>query len=281
MKSSYIATAAASGIALALVLAAPPTLGEDKARPAQIPSAQSGQDRPLGDAPAADSQVAPMSANPSLGQVKPAETMEGMRAEDIVGTRIVDDSGDEIAEVKGIVRGKGTGTLHALVSVGGILGLGGKEVTIPLSAVELSGSRLISPLASTAEQLKAQPAYEASFYEAAPDEQKVKIGAVDAGAQPGAAQEAAAPFGTLDADRDGFLSMEEAKQSKELTDRWDSADRNRDNRLDQAEFAAFETADPMSPADGADAPGQSPHGAGAAAPGDVQHRGGERGGLSY
>jgi hypothetical protein len=254
MKSTYIAAAAASGIALALALATPPTFAEEQVQPAQIPNAQ--QDRPLGDAPA-DSQAAPMDTGQSLGQVKPAQALEGQRAEDIVGTKIVDDKGDEIAEVKEIVRSKATGNLHALVMVGGILGVGGTQLTIPLSEMELKGSQLISPLASNAEQLKAQPAYEQSFYESVPDEEKVAIGAVGAGAQT-----AAAPFGTLDADRDGYVSKDEAKDRADLTAQWERADLNRDDRLDQAEFAAFETAEPMAPA-----------------PGDVRHKGGERSDL--
>ena len=247
MKSSPIAAVTAGSIALALSLATPPTFGEEQAQPPQIPGVQSGQDRPLGHDPTSDLTEPTTGSDRSLGQAKPAKPVPiaGARADDIVGTRIADSKGEEIGKVQAIVRGKATGTLQALVSVGGVLGMGAKEVTIPLSAVELSGSRLVSVLADSEDQLKAQPAYDASLYDRVPGEQRVDIGVADAGmAGTRAGQAAAAPFGALDADRDGYLSMEEAKAQPALATQWDSADINRDNRLDQAEFAAFEIADP-------------------------------------
>mgnify|MGYP005757660939 CR=1 FL=1 len=52
-------------------------------------------------------------------------------------------------------------------------------------------------------------------------------------------------FGTLDVNRDGYLSKEEADKSARISGSWDSADSNNDGRVDRAEFSAFE-ADEMS-----------------------------------
>ena len=51
-------------------------------------------------------------------------------------------------------------------------------------------------------------------------------------------------FTKLDADKDGMVSKKEASKNKELTSKWDTLDTNKDGKLDQGEFAAFETAAP-------------------------------------
>jgi len=41
----------------------------------------------------------------------------------------------------------------------------------------------------------------------------------------------------LDIDKDGFISKEEALSSKQLSDRWDNLDSNKDEKLDTVEFS--------------------------------------------
>ncbi len=48
-------------------------------------------------------------------------------------------------------------------------------------------------------------------------------------------------FTKLDADKDGMVSKKEASKNKDLTAKWDTLDTNKDGKLDQGEFAAFET----------------------------------------
>lgn len=257
MKSTHFAVAttvaAASGFTLALALATPQALADEQYRPAQAPIDQSGPVRRLDPVPGADRSRGQGQgvADPSLGQVPPAAPMTSKRAEDIADAKLVDEAGKEIGEVEGIVRGKATGTLHALISVGGVLGMGDKEVTIPLSAVQLVGNQLTSPLAITEDQLKAQPTYDQTFYEEVPDDQQVQIGTgggiarAGTGAGLGADQTAGSTFDALDSDHDGYVSKEEAQGKPALIKQWGRADANRDDRLDQGEFAAFEAADPM------------------------------------
>jgi len=49
-------------------------------------------------------------------------------------------------------------------------------------------------------------------------------------------------FTKLDSDKDGMVSKKEASKNKELTSKWDTLDTNKDGKLDQGEFAAFEAA---------------------------------------
>jgi hypothetical protein len=49
-----------------------------------------------------------------------------------------------------------------------------------------------------------------------------------------------AMFNKLDTNHDGYISKDEARSNKELTEDWKRADRNRDDKLDESEFSAFE-----------------------------------------
>ena len=51
-------------------------------------------------------------------------------------------------------------------------------------------------------------------------------------------------FTKLDSDKDGMVSKKEASKNKDLASKWDTLDTNKDGKLDQGEFAAFESAAP-------------------------------------
>ncbi len=44
-------------------------------------------------------------------------------------------------------------------------------------------------------------------------------------------------WATLDVDKDGFISKAEATSSKQVSDKWDALDSNKDEKLDTAEFS--------------------------------------------
>lgn len=50
-----------------------------------------------------------------------------------------------------------------------------------------------------------------------------------------------ADYNRLDTDKDGTLSKREASANKELMEQWDTLDVNQDGKLDEAEFAQFES----------------------------------------
>jgi Ca2+-binding EF-hand superfamily protein len=47
-------------------------------------------------------------------------------------------------------------------------------------------------------------------------------------------------FKSLDADRNGLISAQEAKSDQELSRQWNSLDRNGDGQLDPTEFSKYE-----------------------------------------
>jgi hypothetical protein len=56
---------------------------------------------------------------------------------------MLDQRGERIGEVKGVVRAP-DGGLYAVTSVGGLLGFGARQVVVPLAAMEYTGARLIA-----------------------------------------------------------------------------------------------------------------------------------------
>jgi Ca2+-binding EF-hand superfamily protein len=47
-------------------------------------------------------------------------------------------------------------------------------------------------------------------------------------------------FKKLDTNNDGYISKDEAMADKELSKDWSNADKNRDGKLEESEFSAFE-----------------------------------------
>ena len=81
---------------------------------------------------------------------------------DLVGQTVYGSNGEEIGEIEDIVsRGDTTGP-EALVGVGGFLGIGEREVAIPLSQMSMEGDRVTTSM--TKESLTAMQPYEQSGY---------------------------------------------------------------------------------------------------------------------
>jgi Ca2+-binding EF-hand superfamily protein len=47
-------------------------------------------------------------------------------------------------------------------------------------------------------------------------------------------------FKSLDTNKDGYISQQEAKANPKLAKQWDSADANSDGKIEESEFSAFE-----------------------------------------
>jgi hypothetical protein len=191
-------------------------------------------------------------------------------ADNLVGTRIVGQAGKGIGTVEAIVRHKTTADLQAVVSVGGILGFGEKEVTIPLEDLRIEGMDLATPLAGTEEQLKARPPYQDSLYEEISGDEMVIVGSnrkpnIDKGLA--GTESKGVSFNELDENRDGYLSKEETGDRRELSGSWNNLDRDRNDRVDQSEFSAFEAGDPLqAPGDPSKAKAVDPSRSGAPRP---------------
>jgi putative membrane protein len=85
---------------------------------------------------------------------------------EMLGGPVVNENGDEVGEIQDVVvKDK---TYYAVLSVGGFLGLGDKDVAIPLDDLKLGEDEAFLMSAQTEEQLEEMPAYEATQYEPPP-----------------------------------------------------------------------------------------------------------------
>jgi sporulation protein YlmC with PRC-barrel domain len=88
--------------------------------------------------------------NPALGSV---------HATKLIGAMVKNKAGDSIGEITDLVVSPGASVTTAVVSVGGVLGIGDKKIGVPYKSFSVSPDGKTVYLDMTAEQLKNQPAY--------------------------------------------------------------------------------------------------------------------------
>jgi sporulation protein YlmC with PRC-barrel domain len=94
-------------------------------------------------------------AEPSAGQLS---------AQDVIGTEVVNTKGDQVGEIKDLVIDQDQ-IEYAVVSVGGFLGIGAKEVAIPLDQLKLGKDQTYLMSAETEAQLEKMPEYKKDQYQ--------------------------------------------------------------------------------------------------------------------
>lgn len=95
-------------------------------------------------------------AGHALGTQQMDGPLYARTADDLKGMDVVDQSGDDIGNVDSVVLGPDRGQAHAIVTVGGLLGMGGRDVMVPLDQLQLEGDDQLR-ISSTREQLEALP----------------------------------------------------------------------------------------------------------------------------
>ena len=75
---------------------------------------------------------------------------------------IDDATGKKIGKVEEVVRSREDGFIYAVVSSGGLLGIGANEVTVPVEMLELQGNRL--RISATKDELQRWPEYQEDRY---------------------------------------------------------------------------------------------------------------------
>lgn len=83
----------------------------------------------------------------------------GLTADEIIGREVLNKNGEEVGEVESLVIQPEKGDVHAVISVGGFLGMGDRDVAIPLKELEFGESSVILMSQQTKEQLEAMPEY--------------------------------------------------------------------------------------------------------------------------
>lgn len=117
---------------------------------------------PAGTAPAPTGAAPAQSGDGSFGgsgaaQEAPADqVLKPTTAEELKGEDVYNAEGDKVASVKEIVKEAGGKSDHAVLTVGGIFGIGGTDVRVPLDEIYVS-QRGDLEVAMTEEELEKYP----------------------------------------------------------------------------------------------------------------------------
>lgn len=97
--------------------------------------------------------------------------LQTMTPSQLRGTEVVGANGETIGTVKTVVQSRQEKSIQAVVAASG-LGLGDKEITVPLDRMRYEDGKL--RLSASADELKARPAYRAEQYvEVRPTDQPI------------------------------------------------------------------------------------------------------------
>jgi len=157
------------------------------------------------------------------------------RVADIEGMQVINLNNDEIGEVQKVVQDPQSNRLFAVVSVGGFLGIGDKDVPIALQRMEWRDGQLVLPSDLTGDELQNHPRYRAADYrELSGDRLLSQTDGSSSG------ERSKASFTQIDRNNDGHITRQEAMDSEYLRNDWQRADTDQNQRIDRAEFSAFE-----------------------------------------
>lgn len=83
------------------------------------------------------------------------------RVSDVIGATVVDEDGQEVGSLDDLVVSTSTGDIEAVLSVGGILGIGAKLIAVPLDEIDLStsGDELRVSLGMSSNELSDRPEF--------------------------------------------------------------------------------------------------------------------------
>ena len=98
-------------------------------------------------------------------QVTEENPLAAMPASDVIGSEVKNQEGDTVAEIVDIVKRQGQDDLYAVLSVGGFLGIGDKEVMVPVNKLQVSQEGEIVMVNVSEEQLRQMPPYEEEGFE--------------------------------------------------------------------------------------------------------------------
>ena len=103
----------------------------------------------------ATAQTTTSAPNPNLS-VASVRMDGGVRASKIIGSGIYSDPNTQIATVNDLLMAPDNKVVLAVLSVGGVLGVGGKLVAVPYAQLKLEGGKTMLP-GATKESLNAMP----------------------------------------------------------------------------------------------------------------------------
>ncbi|MBR0645393.1 PRC-barrel domain-containing protein [Plastoroseomonas hellenica] len=127
------------------------------ARPAPMPPTEPGSSTP---APVRPSPEATSPGAPRSSSAPASQGLEGQRASALIGSNVYNDGNDSIGSVRDLLLAPQGGQMTAVLSVGGFLGIGSKDVAVPFTELRWNAERerWVLP-GATAENLRARPEF--------------------------------------------------------------------------------------------------------------------------
>lgn len=188
----------------------------------------------------AGAQPEPAAAADAVAQQTAAvqEQLKRMRIGDLLGRTVIDDEDREVGEIEKIVRDRYDQTLAAVVSTGGILGLGESQVPVPIDTLELREEQLVTRVGMIRAQVEEQAAAYTDTRYAEVNADLTVAAALSEGEHQRAGTQLS--FEQLDQDGSGDINQIEAQESPLLRQSFNQADTNNDDAIDRGEFSAFE-----------------------------------------
>jgi putative membrane protein len=130
-----------------------------------------------------DTTTAEGAAEQPTAMEEPTATQEAARptyplgdktANNLIGQSVVNQNGDSVGEIYDIVLNASDQAVLAVVSVGGFLGIGEKNVAVPFEQLQPGDNEAILMSTATEEELKAMPEYvEGESYTAVPRDRAI------------------------------------------------------------------------------------------------------------
>jgi sporulation protein YlmC with PRC-barrel domain len=140
-----------------------PSAPEPQAQDVTPPSTTTTQDQTAPEPssapaqPPADVATEAPATPPPADAIITAETATDMRADKLIGTAVYNTEGEEVGTVKDIVFDKDGQIVGVVLKVGGLLGIGGKDVGIKWNEVQISPTEELMTISFKKEQLEVAP----------------------------------------------------------------------------------------------------------------------------
>jgi len=154
-------------------LAAFPALAQEATQPTTItpPAEQTAPAQPADQAPAGDMTQQPAidpnapaaaeaehaASPPPSEAIIPAQAADEVRADTLIGMTVYDTAGEKVGQVKDILFNENGQATGVVLSVGGVLGLGAKQVGLQWSEVDIQPDAEVAKIQYNKDQLEAAP----------------------------------------------------------------------------------------------------------------------------
>jgi hypothetical protein len=154
---------------IAMLLASPGWLAAQQLQAPQAGDERQGQQldesqAPSGERLRSEPAHAEPATNPAGGTLilKGDPLLSALTPKHLKQMEVIGVSGEKIGKVKDVVRSREDGFIYAVVSSGGLLGIGAKAIPVPLEGLRLQGDKL--GMAATKDDLRSLPEYQEEQY---------------------------------------------------------------------------------------------------------------------